>query len=184
MIEVDVSGAGAVAEPTVLDAFTTTGRGPAPVCPAEVGEVLLDPLLATDEAGADTVVYSVLSLATFEVRVQARHRAHGGPWPDRAQAAEAVTGDIVAEKLLGGPGAPLVVARSAGGKLISARAADGVWTPPAVLVGLEGAGLLRCRADRRGNDGLRLGRGRRAGTDRRPRAERRRNARRARPALR
>ena len=140
VIEVDVSGAGAVAVPTVLDAFTTTGRGPAPVCPAEVGEVLLDPLLATDEAGADTVVYSVLSLATFEVRVQARHRAHGGPWPDRAQAAEAVTGDIVAEKLLGGPGAPLVVARSAGGKLISARAADGVWTPPAVLVGLEGAG--------------------------------------------
>ena len=47
--------------------------------------------------------------------------------------------DVIAETLIGGPGAPPVVVRGGSEKSIATRGPDGTWTAPALLVGLEGA---------------------------------------------
>ena len=143
MVEVDVPDWGPAGAPTVLDRLTGTGTGTADACALAAGAVLRDPLLATDGTDSDTAVYTVLSASPFEVTVRARHRPSGQAWPAREWPAEVVGGaDLIAEQVLGGSGAPLVVMRGLGDKSVSARRPDGVWTAPAVVVGIEGARSL------------------------------------------
>jgi hypothetical protein len=143
VLEADIPAHGEARPPTRLDTFDATGAGTPDDCHFYAGQVVLGPLLlATDVTGADTAVYSVLSLESFAVTPLARHRESDGPWPPAAaEPAEVVSdADVVAETLVGGPGAPLVVLRSAAGKAIATRGPNGAWTPPAALLGLEGAG--------------------------------------------
>ena len=144
-LAVDVPAQGATLPPRRLDAFDATGEGTPDICHLAEGKVILgSPLLAADAAGADTAVYSVIAIESLTATPLARHRAPGGTWPTSGTEPPEVVSDadVVAERLVGGAGAPLVVLRSATGKAIATRGADG-WTPAAPLLGAEDASTFQ-----------------------------------------
>jgi hypothetical protein len=141
VLAVDVPAQGDAGPTTTLGTERALGAATPDGCEFETGAFILAPLLVTDAAGADTVVYSVVELESLDLAALARHREPGGAWPALGSPAEVVsTDDAIADKLLGGAGAPLLVVRDATGKSISTRGPDGAWTPLAPLVGPEEAG--------------------------------------------
>jgi hypothetical protein len=141
VLEVDVSARGYAGPATTLDSFDFNGQVSDDGCDIDSGKTILDPIgLATDADGADTAVYSVFSVASESVTTLARHRDPGGGWPAREQPAEVVTdADVTLDRLVGGPGAPLLVVRGTFDKAITTRRPDGVWTPLEPLIDIEGA---------------------------------------------
>jgi hypothetical protein len=139
--EADVSPQGVVGPVFAVGFAEGQGRLAEGACAIETGEVLAVPvLLATDAGGADTVTYSRASFTLARISSVARHRPRGGAWPRVLDEPEEVTGpDGVAERLLGGPGAPVAAIRSGTRWSFSVRGDDGTWTAPRPLVGDEGA---------------------------------------------
>jgi hypothetical protein len=126
----DVPARGRPDDPRPLATFRAAGEGAADGCALHDGLVAQAPKLATDDDGADTVVYSVLDEQSSTVTVLARHREDGEPW---GQTENVTDQDVAAETLIGGRGAPAVLLRTGEGESVSTRA-GGVWTPPAPLL--------------------------------------------------
>ena len=126
---VTVPVAGAVLPPATLDVFDASGPGSADACNLDSGETVVGaPLLAIDATGADTAVYSVLTIDPFVVRAVARQRASGEVWPAPPTPPEPIGGmNVFAERLIGGAGAPLAVVRAGSGTATATRGADGAW---------------------------------------------------------
>ncbi|MDA0161537.1 hypothetical protein OM076_14770 [Solirubrobacter ginsenosidimutans] len=145
VLAVDVPAQGANLPPRRLDAFDATGEGTPDICHLAAGQIIVgSPLLAADAAGADTAVYSVVALESFTVTPLARHREWGATWPTSGTEPPEVVSDTdaIAERIVGGAGAPLVVLRSADGKAITTRG-DDHWTPAAPLLGEEDASTFQ-----------------------------------------
>ena len=134
---VDVPAHGEPGPVATLDAFRAIGLGTAEACDVAHGDSLVAQiLLASDEHGADTLVFTLLGHEAFTTVVLGRHREPGGDWRRREFVSDE---DVVAERLIGGTGAPVVVVRSIAGKAVATRSGDGDWTPLQRLVGGEDA---------------------------------------------
>ena len=83
VLAVDVPAQGATLPSRRLDAFDATGEGTPDICHLAEGRVILgSPLLAADAAGADTAVYSLVAIESLTATPLARHREPGGDVAD------------------------------------------------------------------------------------------------------